>query len=926
MERIGMKKWMSLLLAAVLLFTCIPLGALAEEGQPGALGVPAIEAKPAADGVVISWEAVEAAQAYEVYRSTDGGEWQLLDTVTDTSCTDSNVESGVTVRYTVRACAQTDAGTVYSDSSGEASVFFVEATLSNVAAGISIKWTAVEGASYYRVSRRVPGGDWETVCANTEERSFVDAAVEAGVSYQYAVRACVDGAFTDYNDNLEYMRVSQPKAKAVNESEGVQLTWNEIAEADGYSIYRKVKGGSWQRLDTVTDTQYLDTTAKSGTSYTYTVRAKNGDSLSSNKNRVTIERLAQPELTMSNTAKGVSVSWDAVEGAASYRVYRKTADGDWELLKKGVKGLSYTDTTAQSGVTYYYSIRAFSSGKLSAYHAGESFLRLEQPKISVSIKPNGVACTWNEVTGAESYNVYRRVPKGKWELLGNTDGTSYRDKTAESGATYDYGIRAVSGDTLSSINNRERILWLGQPEAAVSISSKGIAIHWTAVEGAEFYRVSRKVPGGKWKAVAEKVEDLQFIDTTAKSGSTYIYTVRACVGDVRSTYRSTEEITYLSRPVITAETVSTTAVKLKWDAVKGAGEYIVYIKSGSGAWEEIYTGTDTAYTAENLTFGESYSFSVRAVSGDTRSYRSVKVTGKATYPAPVCTTELEKGEGIRISWTAVEGAGSYRVYRRTEGGSWKWLKTVDADTTSHVDTKGKRGATYDYAVRAFELEGAQGIYGILSNAETTLYSAIDPDKPMIALTFDDGPSKYTADILDALEEYGGHATFFVVGNRVSSFSNTVKRAYEMGCEIGNHSWNHPALSSISVSAMKSQLSRTDDAIEEVIGVKPTLLRPPYGAVDSDVKRYAGKPLIHWSIDTRDWATQSSSRTISSVLNNVQDGSIILMHDIYSATRNAAVSLIPTLVERGYQLVTVSELAAYRGIDLKDGTIYYALYP
>ena len=93
---------------------------------------------------------------------------------------------------------------------------------------------------------------------------------------------------------------------------------------------------------------------------------------------------------------------------------------------------------------------------------------------------------------------------------------------------------------------------------------------------------------------------------------------------------------------------------------------------------------------------------------------------------------------------------------------------------------------------------------------------------------------------------------------------------------------------------------------------------------ADVKAYAGKPLIHWSIDTLDWSTRNSSSTISSVLNNVRDGSIVLMHDIYAPTRDAAVSLIPTLISRGYQLVTVSEMAAYRGVTLQDGTIYYSI--
>ena len=213
---------------------------------------------------------------------------------------------------------------------------------------------------------------------------------------------------------------------------------------------------------------------------------------------------------------------------------------------------------------------------------------------------------------------------------------------------------------------------------------------------------------------------------------------------------------------------------------------------------------------------------------------------------------------------------------------------------------------------------------IRAQGKTAVFSKVDPSQPMVALTFVDGPSVYTSDLLDQLEKYNAHATFFVVGNRVSGNASTIKRAYSLGCEIGNHSWSHPQLSAISVTEMKNEISKTDAAIENIIGVKPVLLRPPYGAVDADVKAYAGKPLIHWSIDTLDWEHRTSSKTIASVLNNVRDGSIVLMHDIYAPTRDAAVSLIPTLISRGYQLVTVSEMAAYRGVKLQNGTIYYSI--
>ena len=367
---------------------------------------------------------------------------------------------------------------------------------------------------------------------------------------------------------------------------------------------------------------------------------------------------------------------------------------------------------------------------------------------------------------------------------------------------------------------------------------------------------------------------------------------------------------------------SATSANIRWNRVDGAQQYIVYIKTAGTDWVALNTCENTTCTVDCLTLGQSYTFAVRAVNGEHRSTRSAGVSAKATFPAPSYFLKLKSGKGIEISWTAVEGAGSYRVYRRESGGSWKTLKTTTS--TSYVDTSGQAGVTYEYAVRAFELKKAGGVSGIRAVGQTILYSKIDPNKPMVALTFDDGPSIYTKDILDQLEKYGAHATFFVVGQRVSSYASTIRRAYSLGCEIGNHSWSHPNLASISVKTMQSELDRTDAAIEKVIGKKPTLLRPPYGSVDSDVRKYAGKPLIHWSIDTLDWSTRNSSKTISSVLNNVRDGSIVLMHDIYSATRDAAVSLIPTLISRGYQLVTVSELAAYHGTTLKNGTIYYNL--
>ena len=734
-----------------------------------------------------------------------------------------------------------------------------------------------------------------------------------------ATEVTTDPTAPDLEDAVAMLE--QPEIKLSNTADGIYAQWNSVADAESYLLYRRSCEDTWDLLIEGSGTDYLDRTAEEGVTYSYRVLAKNGETLSVGENISTIFRLPSPMVTVTNFKSGVSVQWNPVEGATSYHVYKKTPGGSWKSVKTGLTGLSYTDTAVEYGASYIYAVRSCDATGGSAYGPSAEIVRIMQPEAAVSNKSGGIRITWDSVVGAECYNVYRKVSGGSWKLLTAETGTLYEDADVRSGVTYTYRVRAKSGDTLSSNKHSVTILRLDRPTPTASNGNTGVVVKWNAVEGAESYRVNRKLPGGSWKLVANNIKDLTYTDTTAKSGTTYQYTVRALNGDAVSGNTSTPEIQYLSRPVVNAS-ASTTSIKLQWKAVEGAKEYIVYVKNDAGNWESLKRVTGTSYIAKNLTLGQIYSFAVRAVNDQAQSTRSAAASAKATFPAPEYSVKLKSGKGIEISWKAVDGAGSYRVYRRTNSGSWKILKTTTA--TSYVDTTGKSGVTYEYAVRAFELKNAEGIYGPRATGKKAVFSKVDPKKPMVALTFDDGPSIYTKGILDQLEKYNAHATFFVVGERVSTYASTIKRAYSIGCEIGNHSWSHPNLASISVKSMQSEISRTDAAIEKVIGKKAALLRPPYGSVDSDVRRYAGKPLIHWSIDTLDWKTRNSSKTISSVLNNVRDGSIVLMHDIYSATRTAAVSLIPTLISRGYQLVTVSELAAYHRTNLKNGSVYYNL--
>ncbi len=205
---------------------------------------------------------------------------------------------------------------------------------------------------------------------------------------------------------------------------------------------------------------------------------------------------------------------------------------------------------------------------------------------------------------------------------------------------------------------------------------------------------------------------------------------------------------------------------------------------------------------------------------------------------------------------------------------------------------------------------------------------IDPNRPMVALTYDDGPGDTSeTKILDCLEQNGAVATFFYTGTRASNRPDQIKRAKFLGCEVGNHSWNHPQLTRLSADEVKEQLARTNSAIEAACGSAPTVFRPCYGATNDTVNSLAQMPVIMWSIDTLDWKTKDAQKTFDCVKSKADqgnlDGRIVLMHSIHEPTADATEMLIPWLRENGYQMVTVSELIKYkRGEDPQNGKIYY----
>ena len=184
---------------------------------------------------------------------------------------------------------------------------------------------------------------------------------------------------------------------------------------------------------------------------------------------------------------------------------------------------------------------------------------------------------------------------------------------------------------------------------------------------------------------------------------------------------------------------------------------------------------------------------------------------------------------------------------------------------------------------------------------------IDFKKPVIALTFDDGPSKYTNKILDILKENNANATFFVIGNKVEIFKDTIQKMVSLGNEIGNHSYSHKWLTKLNKEEFQTEIEKTQNIVKEITGYTPLLLRPTYGSINKQIRLNTDLKIVMWTVDTMDWKLKNSKTIAERALKDIKDGDIILMHDIRERTLEAIKILIPELKKQGYQFVTVSEL-------------------
>lgn len=272
--------------------------------------------------------------------------------------------------------------------------------------------------------------------------------------------------------------------------------------------------------------------------------------------------------------------------------------------------------------------------------------------------------------------------------------------------------------------------------------------------------------------------------------------------------------------------------------------------------------------------------------------------------------------GILIQWNAQPD--SLYVIQRSPSKDGAFITIAKVSGHIYIDNTAKIGENYFYKVCTLKDNALSAPTMAVAGRQ------LDPNKPMVAITYDDGPNPETTPIvLDAAEKCNARATFFVLGNRLSEAAPILQRTVSLGCEIGSHGWNHTAFSSLSGGGLIRQQNNTSARIEAAVGFGPKISRPPYGSLSGTARRNSPYPYIMWSVDTLDWRHRNISKTLASVM-SAEDGDIILMHDIHMPTAEAAELIFTELHNKGIQTATVSELAYYRGIFMQRGQKYFSM--
>ncbi len=682
----------------------------------------------------LTWPSVAGADSYDVKYGTNPASLTTLPSQTSPKSF-TTLSANTAYYFVVVAKNTTGTSTSLNSDTVSATTPFAAPTglIASATPGqVGLNWTAVSGATSYKVYRGTSSGAL-SLLGSSSTNAYLDTTAVNGTTYFYTVRAYNGLESADSNEvstqpisNFSLTAASAASASSIN------LTWGSATGASTYDVQYGTSPGVYLTTVSGVTSPYTLGSLSSGTTYYINIRARNtvgsGTTHDSNELNAKTGLGAPATLSLVGSSTNVAISWSAVSGATNYNVYRGTSSGVYSQLAAAVTATSYTDSTAANGTTYFYVVR--SNNGIESVNSTEKSIQTVGSFTLSSVTVNSssaLTVAWGSASGAATYDViYRPTSVGASTTL--TNKTSPFSITGLAAATsYSVSVKAsnVVGVGASYTTTETAATTSTAPPSTLTASTTpgNVSLSWSAVTGATGYKVYRGTTTGVYSLLATvAVSPTTYTDSTAVNGTQYFYVVRATNGTESANSSEATATPISSFTISSLSVISSTSLQVSWAATAGAASYDVYYRTSTGSYGAPITGVTSPYTVSGLSPNTTYVFKINAKNaiGSGSSVFTAESSQITPVAAPTSLAAAGGSSTVSLTWVAASGASSYKIYRGTVSGSLTLLASGVSGTT-YSDNTVSNGTSYFYAMSSFN--GAD-------SAQTTEVSA----KPIAAFT------------------------------------------------------------------------------------------------------------------------------------------------------------------------------------------------
>ena len=679
--------------------------------------------------ISITWSAVAGAAYYKLYRSTDGRLFdQIGENIAATVIVDSGLAANTSYEYRLESCNDNGCSgrsSVVSATTAPATPSALTVATQSEGA-ISITWSAVAGAAYYKLYRAtVSGGSYTQVDGDIIATDYVDSGLDENVSYYYRLESCNDngcsGRSREISATTALAPPSAPTATAQSDS-AISITWSAVADAANYKLYRSEMGeGSFNQIGgNITATMYVDSGLDANTSYEYQLESCNDNGCSGRSREVSATTAPEPPsalTAMAQSDSAISITWSAVAGAAYYKLYRSTDGRLFDQIGENIAATVIVDSGLAANTSYEYRLESCNDNGCSDHSSVVSATTAPATPSALTASAqsdSAISITWSAVADATHYKLYRATVGGSFAQIGeNIAATVTVDSGLAANTSYKYQLESCNGNGCSGRSSAVSATTApAMPLAPMAItqSDSAISITWSAVVDATHYKLYRSETSGvSYEQVGGDISVTRYRDGGLSANTSYEYQLESCNGNGCSGRSAAVSATtaLAPPPAPTATAQSASEISISWSAVVDATHYKLYRSETSGVSYEQVGGdiSVTRYRDGGLSANTSYEYQLESCNDNGCSGRSsaVSVTTALAPPSPAtptATATAQSDSAISITWSAVAGATHYNLYRATVRGGPYTQIGGDIDAIGYLDSGLSETTAYYYQLEA----------------------------------------------------------------------------------------------------------------------------------------------------------------------------------------------------------------------------------